>query len=65
MDSCVSGYEFDSTASIPLRKIFEKALKNVRNPDKPEDYLRLVNDCNRYCYAKTYSYQICVLQENQ
>ena len=40
VDSCVSGKDFDSTASISLRKLFTKALKSIPDPFSPLDNRR-------------------------
>ena len=36
--TCVRGEYFNSTASIPLRKLIIEALKNVRDPKNPGIY---------------------------
>ena len=44
MDAVVTGENIDSTASIPLKKLIVKAMKNVPDPKDPSNYERTYFD---------------------
>ena len=44
IDSCVVGADIDATASIPLKKLIAKALRNVPDPMNPTNYKRTYFD---------------------